>query len=937
MSNSPLKKRLFTQRNSVPALSLVNDDPNVGNIYHHPPGIGGGRSNSSVSLSISSRNSPYMTLDQQHFHEQINISTQSLDNLQIHNVPIMDPDTLHTSITPNSSNISLSSLNESTPQPSQFYMNNRTNDSRFYMNSMATLSNLNVSSNRVNLLTELKPQISDLRDPPPSIELPYGDTPSNYDSSLPISEYVRSTIATVPTKSSLLKKSGLPFALLVRPYTNLHDNQNTLPLCKDDFIIKCSRCGAYLNPYAKFTPYSNQWRCNFCKLANELPVLYNTTDIDEEAEVVNNNKLYSNRVEVKHSVVEYKLSEDLTQTNQTQLNYTFIIDVSYISIQNGLLHSAIETIKESLNRIPDYNNETRISLICVNDKLHFFRVASDKHTNKTEGPINNFTLYEICDIDEPWLPVPYDQLLIPLQECQNDIIELLDRIPKIFDIQSSCFFGLGPALKSALKLLEKRGGKIIVLGATLPNIGVGKLKDRQYTNQEVLENNSIMLTCQDSFYKDFPLLCSEAGISIDLFLTAKENYLDVATLSNLSRFTSGKTHYYPSIEVEQNKFDQIKFSNELCNSLAMDLSLDTVMKVHVSHDLKVNAFYGHFFNKSLGLYSLPVLPRDQAYLFEISLDNDFTSDMVSFQISLSVTLTSGERRIRVITLALPTTNSFSELYNKADQLAIAVYFGQQAIEKAISSSLVSARRYLENAVTEILSAYASEVINVRKRRELNTTLQISRTLELLPMLVLSFTKCIGLIDLNIADDVRANFLNKLATFVLPDLIKLIYPTVYSLHDLDISIDFPRILNNTALDWDADGIYLIDNSQRLIIWIGVDVDSELLMDLFGVNDIVDLKQGRYELPQLIHSKYNRKIRSILGKIRDIHRNNTITYQSLYIVHGNPEEIIQMKLNGDPADSYNSLKLMVANSMVEDPTFNTKSYKHFIETLHDKITN
>jgi protein transport protein SEC24 len=83
-------------------------------------------------------------------------------------------------------------------------------------------------------------QVEELDLPPPQINLPPNTsvTPSPYSNCPP--KYVRSTINAVPTTHSLLKKSKLPFALVISPYTSLHDNEDPVSLSYTvEFQIAC--------------------------------------------------------------------------------------------------------------------------------------------------------------------------------------------------------------------------------------------------------------------------------------------------------------------------------------------------------------------------------------------------------------------------------------------------------------------------------------------------------------------------------------------------------------------------------------------------------------------------------------------------------------------------------------------------------------------------
>ena len=71
--------------------------------------------------------------------------------------------------------------------------------------------------------------VSELYNPPPPIHLPANAaaTPSEFANES--SKYLRCTLNTIPTNHSLLKKSKLPFALVISPYASLHDSEDPCP------------------------------------------------------------------------------------------------------------------------------------------------------------------------------------------------------------------------------------------------------------------------------------------------------------------------------------------------------------------------------------------------------------------------------------------------------------------------------------------------------------------------------------------------------------------------------------------------------------------------------------------------------------------------------------------------------------------------------------
>jgi protein transport protein SEC24 len=161
------------------------------------------------------------------------------------------------------------------------------------------------------------------------------------------------------------------------------------------------------------------------------------------------------------------------------------------------------------------------------------------------------------------------------------------------------------------------------------------------------------------------------------------------------------------------------------------------------------SFYGNFFNRSSDLCAFPAFPRDQGYVVEVAIDETITKPFVCLQAAILhstcngthstyILLMIGERRIRVLTMAIPTTTNPVDVFASADQVAIATYLSSRAVEKALSSNLESARDVVTNRLTEIFSAYKTNVLASNTGG--STPLQISSNLRLLPALCLGLMK-----------------------------------------------------------------------------------------------------------------------------------------------------------------------------------------------------
>ncbi|CCF59759.1 hypothetical protein KAFR_0H03490 [Kazachstania africana CBS 2517] len=853
--------------------------------------IMGGQQNF-MSPQIDAGNAMF-TPAQQQLNQQVDQAASAMGNLQLNNQaqqmqqPIMDPNAMY------QQNIPMQ-------QPSK------------PMNQLYP----------VDLLTELPPPIHDLSLPPPPLMVAPEKmvVPSELANASPA--YVRSTLNAMPKTNTLLKKSKLPLALVIRPYQHLQDNINPPPLNEDGLVVRCRRCRSYMNPFVTFIEQGRRWRCNFCRLANDVPMQF-----DQSIEGVPANRYERN--EVKYSVMEYLAPKEYTIRQPPPSTYCFILDVSQNAIKNGLLATTTRTVLESLEFLPNHDGRTRVSILCVDNAIHYFNIPLDEDSD-------NIQMMDVCDIDEPFLPRP-NSMVVPLNSCRKNLEKLLMQIPEIFQFNVITKFALGPSLKSAYNLISGTGGKIIVVSSTLPSVGLGKLQKRNEAGVvNTPKESAQLLSCQDGFYKNFTIDCSKAQITVDMFL-ASDDYVDVASLSNLGRYTGGQTHFYPGFSAT--KFSDVtKFTKEFSKHISMDLSTETVMRARGSTGIRMNAFYGHFFNRSSDLCAFSTMPRDQSYVFEMTLDDNIMTDYCYVQIAVLLSLNTSQRRIRVITLAMPTTDSISEVYASADQLAMTAYYTQKAVNKAMNSSLEEARELINRSILDTLATYKKEIVvsNVAG----GVPLRLCANLRMFPLLMHSLSKHMAFRAGVVPSDHRASALNFLESAPMDYLIKNIYSKVYSLHDMadeaglpdeNGNIVLPEPLNASSSLFERYGLYLVDNGTELFLWLGGDAVQELVTDVFGTSDIFQVPIGKTELPVIENSEFNERIRNIISKVRE--HADVITYQSLYIVRG---ASLSEPVNHASAREVATLRLWATSSLVEDKILTSESYREFLQNMKLKIS-
>lgn len=582
-----------------------------------------------------------------------------------------------------------------------------------------------------------------------------------------------------------------------------------------------------------------------------------------------------------------------------------------------MVATAARTILESLDRIPNQDDRTKIALIAVDTSLHFFCLPVG--TSEPE-------MLVVSDLDDVFLPKPND-ILVNLTEARAGVESLLTRLGDMFKDNTTSGSAMGAALQAAYKLVSPIGGKIVTLTASLPSVGPGALKVREEAKLLGTPKESSLLGAASSFYKTFPIDCSRSQVSVDMFLFAS-GYTDVATLSCLPRYTGGQTYFYPGFHAARSE-DALKFAHEFAEILASPISYEAVLRLRCSKGLRATQFYGNFFVRSTDLLALPAVPLDQGYAIECEIEETINSPFVVFQSVVLHSTSYGERRIRVVNLALPTTSSMSEVYANADQVALAALFASKGVERSIHARLEDARDALMNKLVDVLSVYKSTMTSAGSGP--SPQLSIASSMQLLPLLVLGLLKHVGLrASAQIPSDLRAYAQALLTTLPTQQLVPYIHPNFYCLHNMppeagtrpsgnsteegtkaaECTVIMPPKLNLTSERLERHGLYLIEDGQSVMLWIGRDAVPQLCTDVFDAPNYTALRGGKTTLPRVDNSM-NQRVNAIVERVQTCRRGPYRPH--VYVV----------KEDGEP-----SLRLWALSMLVEDRFEQTMSYQQML---------
>ncbi|XP_065891060.1 protein transport protein Sec24A-like [Dysidea avara] len=735
--------------------------------------------------------------------------------------------------------------------------------------------------------------------PADPIQHPKVELPAGMSRFVPDPKVVCSTINAVPETQSILGKLKLPLGIHIHPFQTLTTQE--CPVIQPRTIVRCRVCRTYLNPFVSFID-SRHWRCNLCFRPNDLPeeISFNpqTKRIGERCR----------RTELLHPSVEYIApSEYMVRPPQPSIYY-FLIDVSYNSIQTGMLGVFCSVLLENLAKLPG-DARTMVGFLTYDSTLHFYNLKSS---------LAQPQMMVVSEIDDVFLPTP-NSLLVNLRQSKELIQTLLEEIPKMFAKNQSTNSALGAALQVGYKLLFSYGGRITVLQTTIPNIGPGALKfkddDAKTTTQG---KEKLTLSPSTDFYKKLALDCSAQQIGVDLFLLSSR-YSDLTTIACIAKFSSGQVNYYPDFHLG-NLTVKRKFEQDFQHYLTRRIGFEAVMRIRCTQGLALHTFHGNFFVRSTDLLSLPNVNPDMSYAFNVVIEESMKDvGTACFQAALLYTSSHGERRIRVHTLALPVTDQLSVLYSACNATAIAGLLGKMAVDRVMSASLGDAREAMVNAVVDATKVYRSSMLSSTQQR----SFCLPQSLQLLPLFVLALLKNPAFsLSPKVTLDNRAHIMNLIKTIPLDLIITYVYPRLYSVHNLtekDLKEtkerQFAKLpvvqLNSQFLT--RQGIYIMDAGLVVYIWIAKGASQHLLLQLFDVSSYEELNEEQTFLPAL-DNPYSETIHVFIRQLR--------TSRPFYT----PVHVVK---EDSPS------RMLFIESLLEDRTESTMAYYEFLTFIQKQL--
>lgn len=325
--------------------------------------------------------------------------------------------------------------------------------------------------------------------------------------------------------------------------------------------------------------------------------------------------------------------------------------------------------------------------------------------------------------------------------------------------------------------------------------------------------------------------------------------------------------------------------------------------------------------------------------------------LVNVQSVLLYTTPFGQRKLRISTLTMPSTDLVSDVYRGADFGCIAAVLTREIVSNARVNGLKSARQYIVESCINMLSQYR---LNTSAKDSPSGQLILPEALQLLPLFVMCLRKSVLLrsaipvgSSLKTAKspqpsvDERMHAMFHASNISSSLAMLLVHPNIYELTRLKgregfeytpqrvgksvfmeeackSYVQFPTTCHPSISRLEDESMYLIDDGFSFYLYIGKNVPHEVMLEVFG--------DSKYPVEGILSStEYGKRVHFIIKALRGC-CNTRPTFPPLIVYKSGDG-------NGDKEKQKVHNKIMTL--LVDDATSQDKGYVDFLCALHKKI--
>ena len=691
-------------------------------------------------------------------------------------------------------------------------------------------------------------------------------------------DYLRSTVSIFPRYESQLNQLKIPIGLNISP-SSFYTKKDEFPLVSygeinDPPRCKNQNCKAFINPFIKIID-NFKWECNICKCINNIEDYYFKNEEEKD-----------NKIELNNGSYEFLLNKTFWKNERppNKLNYHFLIDISYKSIESGFAQSALESLKNCIMNDFFYHYDIfpiKISIITYDTSIHFYSI------NKKS---NQFTMLCINDEKDIFIPTFRDNLLISLSENKNKLIQIIESIQNSIYYQLAQNEKIKNSEKNATKFFDAikavnllgglLGGKMLIFsGSDIKNLEMmNDKKDEDDLEREKENGYNQNLERGGKKLAKMGIDVTYNNFSINVFQTCDE-YCKIITINQLCDNSNGNIYFYKNFN--SNLHYNILY-NQIKKFLTNETQLEGTLKLRLSNGYYISEYITSVLLYNRKLFVFPTQDSAQKYTVQLSMftQEELTQRNISQKIDNYIYIQScllyshgdGTRRMRVHNLCLPISSNNSQIYDSIDPEFLAAFWAQK------SSHFIFKYRNLEKSITKIeneffnmMNEYLSSQEYLKKELSNEMRMLILFFLSLMKLCIFNKKK-----DSGFQNDIDLSNYYRLKILKIPidEILAFIYPRIYLLDDIsNLNYgEFPDVVNDSMEGINQGNFFLIDNGFFLGIYCKKNIDKKIIESLFGEDDIekvnfLEINESNIFGEDNEENEIKNKIKYLIESIRD----------------------------------------------------------------------
>ncbi|XP_028157980.1 protein transport protein Sec24C-like, partial [Ostrinia furnacalis] len=419
------------------------------------------------------------------------------------------------------------------------------------------------------------------------------------------------------------------------------------------------------------------------------------------------------------------------------------------------------------------------------------------------GSLAQPQMFSVGDVQDMFVPL-LEGLLVRAEDSGPVLQQLLQQLPALFKDNKETETILLPAVQAGLEALKAAdtAGQLLVFHTSLPSLGTapGRLASREDRKLLGTDKEKTILAPQTTLYNELGQLCSAAGVCVELFV-ANNAYVDAATIGQLPRLTGGQLHKYTYFTAD---IDGPRLVADVKRVVSRPTAHDAVMRVRTSTGVRATDFYGHFFMSNTTDVELAAIDADKAIGIEIKHDDKLTAeDGVYIQAALLYTHRSGQRRLRILNLALNVAHQLADVYRSMELDTCVNFLTKQAVWALRDAGPRAVREALSARCARSLAAYRRHCASPSSAGQL----VLPESMKLLPL----YTSCLLRSDAlaggpDITCDDRSCAMYRALTAGVEQSVVFTYPRLLPLHVLPR--ERPQPLRASVDKMHDHGVYLL---------------------------------------------------------------------------------------------------------------------------------